>query len=383
MKIFHLSDLHIGKQLHHYSLKDEQQYVLNQIVEKVKTEKPDAVLFAGDIYDSAIPSAEAVSLFDGFLTKLSRIRPAITILMIAGNHDSGKRLSFASGILSDSKIYIAGLPPKTGEEYLKKVTLEDEFGEVDFYLLPFTKPSHLRQFGEGTFATYHEAVQFLLEREQIDSSKRNVILSHQFYTANGVIPKQSDSEIHTVGGLDQIDISVLQKFDYAALGHIHRPQKMGKENIRYCGAPLKYSVSEAGDEKSITMVILGEKGSAPVISEIPLLPKYDVRKVRGTLLEVLERAKTENCEDYVSITLTDDIDPYYPKERLEEVYDRILELCIDNARTQKVMDFTETEVEIMNPKEVFVRFFEEMNKREITDAELQKMEEIIAECQES
>lgn len=382
MKFFHISDLHIGKQLHHYNLKEEQQDVFAQILENIKKENPQAILIAGDIYDSAVPSAEAVTLFDEFLTELAQIHPMVTVCVIAGNHDSGKRLSYASRILNINQIYIAGLPPMQEEEHLQKVVFEDAYGKVDVYLLPFTKPSYVRNLKEGGCTTYQEAVDLLIKRENIDTTRRNVLISHQFYVAGNATPVQSESEMHTVGGLDQIDISVLDIFDYAALGHIHRPQKMGKEHIRYCGTPLQYSISEADDQKSITMVTLNEKGVAPIIEEIPLKPLHAVRKLTGRLQEILENAKEEEREDFVSITLTDDIDPYYPKERLEELYHRILELRIDNERTRKILDFSDTEAKIMNPKEAFLNFFTEMHGREMTDAEKQMMDKIILKCQE-
>ncbi|MBO5373071.1 MAG: exonuclease SbcCD subunit D [Lachnospiraceae bacterium] len=382
MKFFHISDLHIGKQLHHYNLKEDQRYIFNQILEHIEREQPKAILIAGDIYDSAVPSAEAVALFDEFLTELSQIKPEITVLIIAGNHDSGKRLSYASRILNNSRVYIAGLPPMTEEEHIQKVVLEDIHGEINFYLLPFTKPAFVRSFQEEGSLTYQEAIELLLGREEIDTTKRNVILSHQFYVAGGKEPVQSESEMHTVGGLDQIDISVLADFDYAALGHIHRPQKMGRETVRYCGTPLQYSISEASDKKSITMVTFEEKGSTPTIEEIPLKPLHPVRKLEGTLHEILENAKASQREDFVSITLTDDIDPYYPKERLEELYHRILELRIDNARTRKILDFSDAEPEIMHPKEAFLAFFTEMHGREMTKEESLLMDEIILKCQE-
>lgn len=382
MKFFHLSDLHIGKHLHHYNLKEEQQYILDRILLQIQKEKPDAVLLCGDIYDSTVPSAEAVEVFDEFLTKLSRITPKPAVLIIAGNHDNGKRLAYANEILKDSKIYIAGTPPMYPEEHLTKVTLEDEYGPVDFYLLPFTKPSHVRAFMEGAAVSYQEAVSFLIDREEIDRTRRNVILSHQFYLAAGKEPLQSDSEMHTVGGLDQVDVSVLEAFDYAALGHIHKPQCMGADTVRYCGTMFAYSVSEAKDEKSITVVTLEEKGTLPIVKTIPLKPKHRVLKLTGTLLEVLNMANESLQEDFVSITLTDDIDPYYPKERLEELYHRILEIQVDNARTRKIMDFAEVKIEVMNPKESFFAFFKEMNGRSMTEDESRKMEQIILKCQE-
>lgn len=382
MKFFHLSDLHIGKQLHHHNLSDDQREMLEQILQQVRVESPQAVLISGDIYDSAVPSAEAVSLFDDFLTKLNHITPQPAILIIAGNHDNGRRLAYAGRILADSNIYVAGMPPMKPDEYMQKVTLEDEYGPVDFYLLPFAKPSHVRGMGIDQVASYEEAVSFLIRRENIDTSRRNVILSHQFYVQGNRKPEQSDSEMRLVGGLEQVDVSLLAQFDYAALGHIHKPQSIGGAHIRYCGTMFPYSVSEAEDAKSITVVILEKKGTKPTIETIPLSPTHRVRRITGTLLELLEAAGGEIQEDYVSITLTDDIDPYYPRERLMELYPGMLELQMDNARTRKVMDLLEEDVEVLDPGEAFSCFFEEMNGRKMTKAEADKMQEIILECRE-
>ncbi|MCM1256429.1 MAG: exonuclease SbcCD subunit D [Roseburia sp.] len=379
MKFFHISDLHIGKQLHHYSLRGDQKDILEKIVEAAKREKPDALLLAGDIYDSSVPSAEAVELFDFFLTRFSDALPKTSVLVIAGNHDSGKRLSFASEILKKHRIYVAGLPPVEDGEFIRKVVLEDRWGRVNFYLLPFTKPSHLRKFREEPFSSYQEGIEFLLGREQIDRDERNVILSHQFYTASGKKPIQSDSEVVTVGGIDQVDVSVLKDFDYAALGHIHKPQNMGK-TIRYCGTPLAYSVSEADQEKSITAVTLEEKGKEPRICEIPLKPLHRVRKFKGRLQEILEMDEGSAREDYVSITLTDDIEAYEPMEQLKELYHRILELSVDNKRTRTVMDFSMEDVEEMQPLTAFVQFFQEMNGREMSEDERNLAEKIIVRC---
>lgn len=260
MKFFHLSDLHIGKQFYHYNMNAEQRDILSQIVALAEREKPDAVVLAGDIYDSPIPSAEAVSVFDSFLTALSSIEPQIAVLVIAGNHDSARRIDFASSILEKHKVHIAGMPPVREEEHLKKVTLTDAYGEVDFYLLPFTKPSYVRNLFEEEIPDYDTAVRKLIERETLDTGKRNVLVSHQFYTASGREPSTCDSEVRMVGGIENVDTAALLPFDYAALGHIHRPQKMGKPEYRYCGTPLQYSISEAQDEKSVTVVTLLEKG---------------------------------------------------------------------------------------------------------------------------
>lgn len=377
MKFFHLSDLHIGKQLHHYNMSAEQTDILQQILLLARQEMPDAVLIAGDIYDTPVPSAESVAIFDRFLTELSAITPEITILVIAGNHDSARRLSFANNILEKHGVYIEGLPPMQPEEHVKCVTLSDEEGEVDFYLLPFTKPSYVRKVFDEEITGYDMAVRKLLERETIDTSKRNVIVSHQFYTASGMAPEMSDSEVHMAGGIENVDVSVLEPFDYAALGHIHRPQRMGKEIYRYCGTPLSYSVSEALDEKSVTVVELGAKGGEPVIRKLPLEPLRQVRKLTGTLEKILTDTPEEWNHDFVSITLTDDIEAYRPKEQLEERFDHILEIRVDNARTRKMLAFSGEKVELQSPYDAFQSFFYEMNGREMTAEESSLIQTVI------
>ncbi len=375
MKFFHLSDLHIGKQLHHYNLCEEQRFILQQIVDYAKKEHPDAILLAGDIYDVAVPSAEAVSVFDNFLTSLSEIEPAIPVMMIAGNHDSARRIDFASSILAKNDVYIAGMPPVTPEEKVKKVTLEDAFGPVDFYLLPFVKPGYVRKLVEEEITSYDGAVKAVLSREEIDATRRNVILSHQFYTAGASEPLISDSEMHIVGGIENVDVSCLAPFDYAALGHIHRAQKIGEERFRYSGTPLPYSVSEASDEKAITVVELGEKGTPAVVTSHPLKPRHAVRKLTGKLEDILE--KKEYAKDFVSVTLTDEVESNRPKEQLETVFERILEIKIDNARTRNLLNFTTGEVEHVDPYEAFCSFFKEMNHRELSEEEDAFLREVI------
>lgn len=379
MKIFHLSDLHIGKQLYRYNLAAEQREILAQILRLAATEQPDAVILAGDIYDSPVPSAEAVSVFDHFLTELCELDPQPAILMIAGNHDSAKRIDFASSILERHNVHIAGMPPVRPEEHIKKVTLSDACGEVDFYLLPFVKPAFVRNLFEKEITGYDMAVRELLARETVDSERRNVIVSHQFYTAGGKEPQLCDSEVHMVGGIENVDVSVLAPFDYAALGHIHRPQRMGRDTCRYCGTPLAYSVSEAGEEKSLTVVELEEKGKEPVIRTLPLKPARRVRKLIGGLDEILGQATEELRHDYVSITLTDDVEAYQPKERLEEVFDHILEIRVDNARTRKLLELSEEEEVSLDPYSAFEDFFEEMNGREMTETERLLMQQVINE----
>ena len=377
MKFFHLSDLHIGKQLYHYNMSDEQRDILRQIVAFAKEEHPDAVIIAGDIYDVPVPSAEAVSIFDEFLSALNAIEPQVAVLLIAGNHDSARRIDFASSILKKHAVHIAGMPPVRREEHLKKVTFTDAYGEVDVYLLPFVKPGYVRNLFDEDISSYDMAVRKVIEREAIDWNKRNVIVSHQFYTASGVAPRTCDSEIKVVGGIENVDTGILDRFDYAALGHIHRTQKMGREENRYCGTPLQYSVSEAGEQKSITVVNLAEKGKSPVITSIPLRPMRQIRRLEGTLDQILSSVTEDIRGDYVSIVLTDEVEPYQPKERLEANFDSILEIRIDNSRTRQLLDFSEEKLEDLNPYEAFCTFFSEMNGRQMTEAEDAVIREVI------
>lgn len=377
MKFFHLSDLHIGKQLHRYNLGAEQRDILRQIVELAKEEKPDAVILAGDIYDGSVPSAEAVAIFDDFLTELCEIEPEITVLVIAGNHDSAKRLDFASSILAKHRVHIAGMPPVTAAEQMCRVTLSDAWGEVSFYLLPFVKPSYVRNVFEEEITGYDMAVRKLIERETIDTNRRNVIVSHQFYTAGGAEPLTCDSEIHYVGGIENVEVSALAPFDYAALGHIHRGQSIGRECYRYCGTPLAYSVSEAGDTKSVTVVELAEKGKAPLVRQLALIPLREVRKLTGSLEGILRETGGAMQHDFVSVTLTDEVEAYQPRERLEAYFDHILEIRIDNARTRKLLDFEEEDAELLDPYEAFCLFFTEMNGRGMTEQEDALMRKVL------
>lgn len=361
MRFFHLSDLHIGKQLHRYNLREDQEAILKEVVAYAKDLRPDAIIIAGDIYDKSVPSAEAVAVFDEFLTSLSEIAPAIALLIISGNHDSAQRLDYASGILKSHQIYLAGTAPRIEEEHIRKVTLNDEYGEVDFYLLPFLKPSYVRNVFPGEPPqTYGDAVAKLIRREEIDyHGRRNVLVSHQFYTGNE-LPETCDSETFSVGGIDNVDIGAVKDFDYVALGHLHGVQSVGMPHIRYCGTLLKYSVSESGQEKALTLVTLSQKGAPPKVERLALHPLRDVKKKRGNLAEILEAANEEERDDYVSITLTDEVDPYKPKEQLEEVFDRILEVKADNTRTRNKLREMDEELVLKDPLETFCDFYQEM-----------------------
>ena len=385
MKIFHLSDLHIGKQLNGYSLKENQEAVLNQIVDYAAVHHPDAVLVCGDIYDKTAPSGEAYTMFGKFLEALSGIKPKVSVLIIAGNHDSPERLSYAGAFLERHHIHLSAFPPKSPEEHLKKVVLQDENGPVNFYFLPFLKPGYVRQlFPENQPEGYENAVKAVLERETIDTGERNILLSHQFYAAGNKDPETCESEqaVIMAGGLDRIDSDILSAFDYVALGHLHGSQKVGRAMVRYCGTPYKYSVSEENHKKSITVVNFGKKGEEPELEFLPLCGIQDVRRERGNLSEILKRATEENRHDFVSVTLTDEEDPYRVRERLEEVFDHLLELRVDNERTrQKRLEEGDT-VPVLKPLEAFKQFFKTVRGTDMTKEEEKAMERIVQEAKE-
>ena len=330
MKFFHLSDLHIGLKLMNRDLREEQIDILRQITELAKAEKPDAVVIAGDIYDKAVPAAEAVEIFDGFMTELKKAVPKAEIMLISGNHDSGLRLNCFREILDEQKVHMIGLPPRTENEYIEKVTLTDEFGTLNFYLLPFVKPSMVKQIvgvdENGNNLSYDAALHRLIEREKVNTTERNVLVSHQFYLPVGGDAEKvdrMDSEIRTVGNIDAVSADVLELFDYAALGHIHKPMKVGSEAYRYCGTPLACSVSEAGQQKGIIMVEMGSKNSVKT-TILPLKPLREVRIIKGSLEDVLAQA----CEDFVTVILTDkvDLDIMDMQDRIRMAFPYLLEI---------------------------------------------------------
>ena len=336
MKFFHLSDLHIGLKLFNRDLREDQEYILRQITDIAVREQPQAVVIAGDIYDKAVPSAEAVEVFDRFIAGLNSALPDTAVMMIAGNHDSGPRINCFRSVLSRQNVYMIGQPPKVEGEQIEKVILKDESGPVNFYLLPFVRPSMVKQLTgvdeNGNNLSYNEALHCLIGREEIDPSQRNVIVSHQFYLPSGTdaeAVERMDSEVRTVGNIDQVSADILEQFDYAALGHIHKPMKAGSEFIRYCGTPLACSVSEAGQKKGIIMVELGDKGDRKT-TVLPLEPLRQVRVIRGELEEVLEQA----CGDYVTVILTDkaDLDVFDMQDKIRSAFPNLLEIRRETLR---------------------------------------------------
>ena len=330
MRFFHLSDLHIGLKLYNKDLYEDQEHVFRQIASYAAEEQPDAILIAGDIYDKAVPSAEAVELFDRFVNLLREEAPETYIMMISGNHDSASRVNIFRNVLLHQRVYMIGMPPCLPAEHIEKVSLKDDYGTVNFYLLPFVRPSMVKAIvgvdENGNNLSYHETLQRLLAREEIDRSQRNVLVSHQFYLPSGQDPEKverMESEIVTVGNIDQVSTDVLEPFDYAALGHIHKPAAVGCAAYRYSGTPLPCSLSEAGQQKGVVLVEMKEKGNMET-RILPLEPRYQVRKIRGTLPEVLEKA----CSDYVSICLTDkaDLNVLDMQDRVRSSFPNLLEI---------------------------------------------------------
>lgn len=362
MKLIHLSDLHLGKRVNEFSMIEDQKYILNEILRIIDKEAPDGVLLAGDLYDRPVPSAEAVQLFDRFLTQLAERK--IPVYAISGNHDSAERIAFGSQIMSSSGICMTPVYDGKTEKYC----LTDSYGEVWIHLLPFVRPATVRHGLEGEeevdeIRTYQEAVQAAVAHMEIDKRHRNVLIAHQFVVG----AMRCDSEEISVGGIDQVEADVFRDFDYVALGHIHRAQRIGKGQCYYSGTPLKYSVSEASHEKSFQIVKLGEKGQEPVVRKKQLKPLRELCVLRGTLQEVLEQR--EHAKDFVSITLTDEEEPYMPKEQLELVFDHILEIRIDNERTRRILDLYEEEEETESLFESFASFFETVQGRRMNEAE--------------
>lgn len=361
MKLIHLSDLHLGKRVNEFSMLEDQQYILEEVLRIIDSEKPDGVLIAGDVYDKTVPSAEAVTLLDEFLVQLSK-RDTQTFL-ISGNHDSAERLAFGGRLMEQSGIHIA----RVYNGVLAPLTLRDEYGPVDLYLLPFLRPVQVRRFfPESEIATYTEAMAAVLGAADIDKTHRNVLVTHQFVTG----AQTCDSEELSVGGTDNVDVSVFDDFDYVALGHIHGPQKIGRETVRYCGTPLKYSFSEVGHKKSVTVVELAEKGSV-VIRTVPLVPKRDMSELRGAYNELMLRENYEGKpfrNDYLRITLTDEEDIPNAVNNLRTVYPYIMRLDYDNrrTRTESHVDGAE-QVERKRPLTLFEEFYESQNGQPMSE----------------
>ena len=360
MRFLHLSDLHLGKRVNEFSMLEDQAYILKEILNIIDEQKVEAVLIAGDVYDKVIPSAEAVRLLDDFLTRIAARE--LPVFLISGNHDSAERVAFGSRLMSSRQIYLSPV----FESDVEPVTISDRYGEINIYMLPFVKPSLVKRvYPEEEIITYQDAVNAAVQHMQIDTDKRNVLLAHQFVTGAA----RCDSEELSVGGVDDVDASVFDGFDYVALGHLHGSQKIGKETVRYSGTPLKYSFSEANQKKAAVIVDVEEKGKIN-IQQIPLVPKHDMWEIRGTYMEVtaLDFYKDMKTDDYLHITLTDEEDIPDAIGKLRTIYPNIMKLSYDNLRTRAAVTVRGTaEVEEKSPMELLKEFYELQNNQPMTD----------------
>lgn len=377
MRLLHLADLHLGKRVNEFSMLKDQEHILEQVVTLACTKGVDGVLVAGDVFDKTVPSVEAVSLLDDFLTQLAGHH--IPVYLISGNHDSVQRLSFGAHLLEKSGVYVAG-------EYagaVQKVCVEDAYGPVDIYLLPFIKPAQVRAVWKEEaqkIETYQEAVSFVLQKTQIEQEHRNILVAHQFVAGASVC----DSEERSVGGIDQIDVSCFEGFDYVALGHLHGPQQVGRRTVRYAGTLLKYSFSELQHHKSITLVELGKKGEIE-IQMFPVSPLHEMRQIRGSYEEITKRSNYENTDtaDYMRIILTDEEDIFDAVGKLRAIYPNLMRLEYDNARTENgQMMQTVTAVQEKGPAELAAEFFMKQNNKPMEEEQKAYLERLIGQVWE-
>lgn len=375
----HLADLHLGKRVNGFSMMEDQEYILNRILEIMEEEQPDGLLIAGDVYDKTIPPAEAVRRMDDFLTAVAEKH--VPVFLISGNHDSAERVAFGHQLMQGSGIWISPVYDGT----IRHHTLGDRWGEVNIYLIPFLRPSVVRSFfPDVEIEDYTDALRTIIEDLQVDTSRRNVVLAHQFVTAAGALPETCDSEQLSVGGLDRVDGSVFSPFDYTALGHLHGPQRVGSETIRYAGSPLKYSFSELHQKKSVTVAELRAKGETE-IRQIPLQPRREMIELRGTFEEILAEArqKGEPQTDYYHMILTDETDVVDALSRLREYYPNIMLLDYDNRRTRSQKEVEQLDrVEERTPGELFAALYEQQNGQEMDSDRKEYLDGLIREIWE-
>lgn len=372
MKFLHISDLHIGKRVYEFSMLEDQKFILEQILSIVKEEQTDGVLISGDVYDKSIPPVESVTVFDHFLTGLHRLDQRVFI--ISGNHDSSERLDFGGRLMEESGIYIAG----SFQGSLKRIQLQDSFGPLNVYLLPFVKPAWVSQFYDG-IETYQDALEAIIEQASIDTGERNLLLSHQFITCAGNSPETCESECLSIGGVDNVEVSVFDPFDYVALGHLHGPQRIGRDTVRYSGSPLKYSFSEALQKKSAVLINMEAKGSLEY-KLIPLHPRRDLRRIKGPIAALLDPEIYQKADvlDYIHATLTDEDDLYDAIGRLRSVYPNIMHLEFENSRTAAQADLLPSADTLAqkSPLELFEEFYQTQNNIETKDSQKKLLEDL-------
>ena len=379
MKFLHLADLHLGKILQEQSLIEDQEYMLNQIIEIIEKENIDAVLISGDVYDRSVPPAEAVNLLDCFLKTLIK-ELKIKVFMIAGNHDSKDRLAFGSKIFEDEGLYIES--KYNGD--LRKVELQDEYGKLYIYMLPFVKPIEVKQFFEDDLENnYNTAINKIISEEKINVKERNIILVHQFVTAGMVEPERTESEVLSLGGIENVDVSNFNDFDYVAIGHVHRPQKIGRNTARYAGTMLKYSFSEINHNKTIPIIELKDKGDIN-INLVQLNPLRDMREIKGPIEELIKQENYEcgNTNDYIKAVITNEEPVYDAIGQIRRIYPNTLKLEIRNSKT--ISNVEEQNINLENVKkktelELFADFYKAQNNADLDEKRTEIIKNIISE----
>lgn len=381
MRLIHLSDLHIGKRVNEFSMLEDQEYILKEILGIIDDEQPDGVIIAGDVYDKSVPSEEAVKLLDSFLTSLAKRK--LQVYIISGNHDSAAKLAFASSLIALSGIHISPVYDSAqiamiGDGLVRPYKLEDGKGQmVNIYMLPFVKPAMVRAVfpDEADYIKdYTDACRVAVEHMDVDEKVTNILVAHQFVT--GAVRSESEEN---VGGLDNVDVSVFDSFDYVALGHIHGPQKVGRETVRYCGTPLKYSLSEANHTKSVTVVDIPENKKIE-IRTVPLVPMHELREVKGTFDELMDRRNYEGTavDDYLYVVLTDEDDVPDALGKLRTVYPNVMKLGYDNTRTRVTQTIDDGAVlEGKKPIDLFGELYEKQNNKEMSDEQRSFVQDII------
>ena len=376
MKFFHLADLHLGKRVNGFPMIEDQKIILDQILELADTEHPDAVVIAGDVYDKSIPSVEAVNLMDDFLVEL--VRRKLQVFVISGNHDSAERVSYGGRVMEQSGIHISPRISGCGP-----IRLDDQYGPLYIYLIPYIHPSVVREaYPEEKVTDWTQAMEVLIRNAHVDPAARNIAVAHQYVTASGVRPEECDSEQKHIGGLDNVDYSVFDAFDYVALGHLHGPQRIGRDTVRYAGSPLKYSFSEEKHKKSVTLVEIKEKGQVEY-RQLPLVPARDFKTLRGTFSEVMSPGFTAllSAEDYYRIILTDEQDVDQALARLRKYfYKNLMDLEYDNTRTRTQSDIDAGEEALeKEPIEVLQELFLKQNGTAMNDFQTQTAARLIEE----
>lgn len=375
MKFIHLADLHIGKRVGEFNMIEDQKFIHKKILEIIQDAEPDAVILAGDIYDKSVPSGEAVEILDNFLTEIAARK--VQLYIVSGNHDSAERLNFGSRIMQQNGVNIAG----TFSGEVKHLKVNDKYGPINIFLLPFVKPAIIRSFFiDKEIDSYETAVKAVIDSVTINEAERNVLIAHQFITSGNKQPEQSESETISIGGLDNIDTSVFDPFDYVALGHLHKPQSIGRSSIRYCGSPLKYSFSETYHNKSATIIEMHEKGKVD-IKTIPLIPLRDMREIKGPIEELITTAKTTSdiSEDYIHATITNEEEIYDAIGQLRQVYPNIMRIDFENSRTKidvRSKTAASGDVILKSPMELFCEFYTNQNNVDMNEDQKRIMQEI-------